>query len=160
MGFTINIAKGLKRRNVNKPTRVSRLCIGIVIREDNDYKIRVSLRNDPDYPDYIIVPFTLESLSLKGKTHVYGRNKDELGHNILYIRDQKWCDLYPGLLSQYSVVVENLVCSGYVVRKNGKLMFEIKDRHGYKKYTHDLPKIDSTKPLFPKVNEHSTSKSS
>ena len=158
MGFTINIAKGFKKKpKVSKPNRVSRLCIGTVIKEGDEYKIKISLRNDPDYPDFIIVPFTKESLELKGKVIVYDHKKDEYGHNIEYHRDPFMCKFFPGLPSQYTAVIERLVCSGYVIRKEGKLMFDLKQTHGIGGYVYDLPnRIDESKPLFPNKNEHNT----
>ena len=158
MGFTINIAKGIKKKSKpSKPNRISRLCIGTVIKDNEEYKIKISLRNDPDYPDYLVVPFTKESLELKGKVIVYSHEKDKYGHHIAYHRDPSMCKLFPGLPTQYTAVIERLVCSGYVVRKDGKLMFDLKETHGVGNYVHDLPtRIDNTKPLFPSNDEHNT----
>ena len=76
MGFTINIAKGIKKKPVsNKPNKVSRLCTGVTVKENDEYMIRISLVNDPDFPDYLVIPFTEKSLSLVGKEKVFGRNK-------------------------------------------------------------------------------------
>lgn len=158
MGFTINLAKGFKKKpKVNKPNRVSRLCIGTTIKEGDEYKIRISLKNDPKYPDFLVVPFTKESLELKGKIIVYSHEKDKYGHHIAYHRDPSMCKLFPGLPTQYTVVIERLVCSGYVIRKDGKLMFDLKETHGVGNYVHNLPtRIDDTKPLFPSNDEHNT----
>ena len=158
MGFTINLAKGFKKKpKVSKSNRVSRLCIGTTIKEGDEYKIRISLRNDPEYPDFLVIPFTKESLELKGKVVVYGHEKDKYGHHIKYHRDPSMCKLFPGLPTQYTAVIERLVCSGYVVRKDGKLMFDLKETHGVGNYVHDLPtRIDDTKPLFPSNDEHNT----
>ena len=158
MGFTINLAKGFKKKpKVSKPNRVSRLCIGTTIKEGDEYKIRISLRNDPEYPDFLVIPFTKESLELKGKVIVYSHEKDKYGHHIAYYRDPSMCKLFPGFPTQYTAVIERLVCSGYVVRKDGKLMFDLKETHGIGNYVHDLPtRIDDTKPLFPSNDEHNT----
>lgn len=158
MGFTINIAKGFKKKpKTSKPNRISRLCIGTTIKEGDEYKIKISLRNDPEYPDFLVVPFTKESLELKGKVIVYSHEKDKYGHHIAYHRDPSMCKLFPGLPTQYTAVIERLVCSGYVVRKDGKLMFDLKETHGVGDYVHDLPnRIDNTKPLFPSNDEHNT----
>ena len=158
MDFTINIAKSFKKKpKTSKPNRVSRLCIGTTIKEGNEYKIKISLKNDPEYPDFIVVPFTKESLNLRGKIIVYSHNKDKYGHHIAYYRDPFMCKIFPGLPIQYTAVIEKLVCSGYVIRKDGKLMFELKETHGIGNYVHDLPtRIDESKPLFPSNNEHNT----
>uniref|UniRef100_A0AAU8MHV6 Uncharacterized protein n=1 Tax=Geladintestivirus 5 TaxID=3233137 RepID=A0AAU8MHV6_9CAUD len=157
MGFTINIAKGLKKSKASKPNRVSRLCIGTTIKEGDEYKIQISLRNDPEYPDFLVVPFTKQSLELKGKVIVYSHKKDKYNHYIEYHRDSSMCKLFPGLPTQYTAVIEKLVCSGYVIRKDNKLMFDLKETHGFGDYVHDLPiKIDESKPLFPSNDKHNT----
>lgn len=158
MGFTINIAKGLKKKpKASKPNRISRLCIGTTIKEGNEYKIKISLKNDPEYPDFIVIPFTKESLDLKGKTIVYSHEKDQYGHNIVYHRNSFMCKLSPGPTTKYTAVIERLVCSGYVIRKDGKLMFDLKETYGIGNYVHDLPsKIDESKPLFSNNDEHNT----
>ena len=119
--------------------------------------IRISLVNDPDFPDYLVIPFTEKSLSLVGKEKVFGRNKDEYGRNVCYIRDKRFCTFHPGLPSQYTTIVEKEVCSGYVVRINGKLYFDMLDIHGIGENVHNLPvRLDENKPLFPQTNEHNT----
>lgn len=151
MLFTINIAKGLKKRPLaDKPNKVSRLCIGTTIKENDEYKIRISLRNDPDFPDYIVIPFTKRSLDLEGKPVVYSIKKDKTGHHVKYCRDSSKCKLFPGLPIQYTVVIERLVCSGYVIRKDGKLLFDLLDTHGIGNLLYNLPnRLDESKPLFP-----------
>lgn len=158
MGFTINIAKGIKKKPVSsKPNKVSRLCTGVTVKENDKYMIRISLVNDPDFPDYLVIPFTEKSLSLVGKEKVFGRNKDEHGNHVCYIRDKRFCTFHPGLPSQYTAVVEKEVCSGYVVRINGKLYFDMLDIHGIGENVHNLPvRLDENKPLFPQTNEHNT----
>lgn len=151
MVFTINIAKGLnKKPKADKPNRVSRLCIGTTIKEGDTYKIRISLRNDPEYPDFLIVPFTKRSLDLEGKSIVYSTKKDKTGNHVKYCRDSSKCKLFPGLPIQYTVVIEKLVCSGYVIRKDGKLLFDLLDTHGIGSLLYNLPnRLDESKPLFP-----------
>ena len=150
MGFTINLAKGFKKKpKVSKPNRVSRLCIGTTIKEGDEYKIRISLKNDPEYPDFLVVPFTKESLDLKGKTIVYECNKDEYGHYVKHYRDDDLSKTFPGLPSQYTTVVEGEVCSGYVIRKEGKLYFDIREVHGRGDYLMNIPeRINENIPLF------------
>ena len=128
MDFTINLAKGFKKKpKDSKPDIVSKLCIGITIKEGDEYKIRVSLKNNSEYPNFIVIPFTKESLELKGKVIVYSHKKDKYGHYIAYYRDPYLCKLFPGLPSQYTAVRDKLICSGYVIRKDGKLMFDLTD---------------------------------
>lgn len=150
MGFTINIAKGFKKKSISdKPNKISRLCTGVVVIDNGDFHIRISTNNDADYPDHIVIPFTKDSLSLKGKIIVFSHKKDKTGRYVRYIRDERWCKLHPGLPTQYSAVIEGEICSGHVVRINGKLYFDMKNVHGRGEFITDLPvRLDDSKPLF------------
>lgn len=149
MGFTINIAKGKKKPKAkSSPVKISRLCKGVVIKEDDTYKVRISLNNDADNPDYLVIPFTKESLDLKGKVEVFSTKRDEFGKYIKFIRDSRWCQYNPGLPTQYTVVIEKLIVTGNVVRCNGHHEFLLKDTHGFGNATYNLPKLDESKPLF------------
>ena len=159
MGFTINIAKGIKKRTSTPlPNKISRLCLGTTVINNNEYKCKISLRNDPEYPDYIIIPFTKESLDLKGKVIVFEHKKDEYGHYVEHHRNSTMCKFFPGLSSQYTTIVEGEVCSGYVIRKDGKLYFDMKAVHGRGSMLKNIPNnINETTPLFNnKTDEHNT----
>lgn len=158
MGFTINLAKGFKKKpKTSKSDIVSKLCIGITVKEGDEYKIRVSLKNNSEYPNFIVIPFTKESLELKGKVIVYSHEKEKYGHYIAYYRDPYLCKLFPGLPSQYTAVRDKLICSGYVIRKDGKLMFDLTETHGVGNYVHDLPDItDYSTSLFQSNDEYNT----
>lgn len=154
--FTINIAKGVKKQSTPKPNRISRLCWGEVIEVDNEFKIKISLRNDPAYPDYLVVHFSSASIDLKGKTEVYSYQKDKLNNYIKHIRDKMVCKLFPGSTSQFTVVVPGNICSGFVIRNNGKLFFEIKKIHG-RGYNalNEVKDININTPLFYEHNKSS-----
>lgn len=154
MAFTINIAKGIKKvRAKTTPNRVSRLCLGTAIIDDDQLKCRVSLRNDPNYPDYLVVPFTKESFELKGCLRVFDKKKDKKGHNIVTIRDRQTATFFPGVSSRYTTIVEKEVCSGYVIRKDGKLYFDLRETHGKGRNLVNVPtRINEREPLFNSAN--------
>jgi hypothetical protein len=154
--FTINIAKGLKHKAKPRPNRISRLCWGEVIEMDNKYQIKLSLKNDPDYPDYLIIPFDAKSIDLYGKTEVYTKIDNKY---VKVIRDIQRCKIFPGLATQYTVVIPGNICSGYVIRNNGKLLFDIKKIHGRGEYAlREVENINKNIPLFD--HEHNFSNSS
>lgn len=147
MGFTLNIAAGVKKPAVSKPNKISRLVLGTTIVDDGVYKISVSLKNDPDYPDYIIVPFTTDSLSCKNKTYVYEKEKTNNKH-ILHVLTEHDAKYKPYDDKSYTPVIEGVVCSGNILRINEKLYFQIKNTHGRGRFTHDIPNKIVDKPLF------------
>lgn len=157
--FTINIAKGLKKskhQTKPRPNRISRLCWGEVIEVDNEFKIKLSLKNDPDYPDYLVIPFNPECLDLHGKTEVYTKIDKKY---IKVIRDKQHCKIFPGLATQYNVVIPGNICSGYVIRNNGKLLFDINKVHGRGELAiREVENINKNIPLFD--NEHNIDNSS
>lgn len=157
--FTINIAKGIKKNKSQtkpRPNRISRLCWGEVIEVDNEFKIKLSLKNDPDYPDYLVIPFNPTSVNLYSKTEVYTKIDNKY---VKIIRDKQYCRLFPGLATQYTVVIPGNICSGYVIRNNGKLLFDIKKIHGRGELAiREVENINKNIPLFD--NEHNIGNSS
>lgn len=150
--FTINIAKGIKHTTTVSKPKASRLCLGTVVKVNEVYQCKVYLHNTSNDEEFIIVPFTEESLNLKDKTMVYGTKKDKNNHWIEYHRDKLVAHIHPGLPTQYTTVVEGCVCSGHVIRQNGKLYFDMKNVHGIGKLLRDVPIIDESVPLFNNSN--------
>lgn len=157
--FTINIAKGLKKsksKTKPRPNRISRLCWGEVIQIDDEFKIKLSLKNDPDYPDYLVIPFDAKCVDLYGKTEVYTKLNKKY---VKVIKDKQHCKIFPGLATQYTVVIPGNICSGYVIRNNGKLLFDIKKVHGRGELAmREVKNINKNIPLFD--NEHNIGNSS
>lgn len=63
--FTINVAKGSKRKVGKSKNKVSRLCKGIVVKEDGEYQVRINILDDPNNPSFITIPFTFDSYEVK-----------------------------------------------------------------------------------------------
>lgn len=149
LGFKLNIQQSVKHKIMNKP-KVSRLCAGEIIEIDNTLKVKLSLRNDPDYPDFVVIPLTENSLSLKGKTIIFSKTKDKLGHYTCIIRDVQTATNSPGNNDVYAPFRPGNIISGYVYSNQGKLEFN------YEKFIKlsengrviNVVKIDDKKPLF------------
>ena len=53
MGFTINLAKGFKKKpKASKLDIVSKLCIGITVKEGDEYKIKICHINSLPWRSY------------------------------------------------------------------------------------------------------------
>jgi len=133
-GFIINI-KPVKsnKTNVSKSVRrISKKTIGKCYIENGEFIIRIPTFEvcadieENSIPAQLVLPFTEESLNLKNKTKVFSKTKSEHGY-VCYIRSKEKAMNFPGLNHQYSALCENWLCSGYVVRSGGKLMFELKE---------------------------------
>lgn len=152
-GFTINFAKPKKKTTTTtrRLSKVSRLCQGVVHYDETDSKFKIHVYNPSlnEESDTLILEFTDESLDLAGKTDVYSITSDKHGHYTRFIRTKSQARLCPGDPSKVSTVNENLVCTGYIIRKNGKLLFNLKATHGRGIAIYDLPtELDNSKPLF------------
>lgn len=161
--FTINVVSKPKIKN-NKDipsNKCSRKCYAVVIKIDNEFKAVVNI--DGNYDSVIegdqfsnsklTLPFTEESLDLKGKTHVFLKDVDETGKQPVVIRTESQCRLHPGLPTQYDAVKENLLIAGHIIRKNGKMYFDYEDLvkyHYLAKFKLCDVKVDDNKPLFSK----------
>lgn len=149
--FTINLANNNKPKIQREKSdkAISRKCLGRVILYNDEF--RVLINNAPN--EDLCIPLTDNSLELKGKTHVFAKNKDKYGHHICVIRDQMTANLSPGLPTQYDAVKENLLIAGHIIRKNGIMLFEYEDLvafHYLSEAKLTQIKIDENKPLFNK----------
>lgn len=161
--FTINVVSKPKVKNNNdiSSNKCSRKCYAVVVKIDNEFKAVVNI--DGNYESVIegdqfsnsklTLPFTEESLELKGKTHVFLKDVDETGKQPVVIRTESQCHLHPGLSTQYDAVKENLLIAGHIIRKNGKMYFDYEDLvkyHYLAKFKLCDVKVDDNKPLFSK----------
>ena len=161
--FTINVVSKPKIKNNNdiSSNKCSRKCYAVVVKIDNEFKAVVNI--DGNYDSVIegdqfsnsklTLPFTEESLELKGKTHVFLKDVDETGKQPVVIRTESQCHLHPGLPTQYDAVKENLLIAGHIIRKNGKMYFDYEDLvkyHYLAKFKLCDAKVDDNKSLFSK----------
>lgn len=129
--FAIKLVSPSKVKRESKSfIKVGRKCQAVVISDDKQWKARLTTSpvEDERIPDeFLVLPFTDSSLSLKGKTHVFLKEKDKYGHYVCIIRDKLNAELHPGLNVQYNVFHEGLLISGHIVKKEGKHYFEYEE---------------------------------
>lgn len=159
--FTIKIVPFNKpKRESSNNVKVSRKCYAVVIKDKNVLKARINISPVEDKDEFLILDFTSNSLNLKGKTHVFLKDKDKYNHYVCVIRDIDKAYLFPGVDSQYDALHENLLIAGYIVRKEGKLYFDYKDLIAFHENGQHIEnvKILENKPIF--NNEYNRDKSS
>lgn len=111
----------------------SKLVRGVCIREADDFKIQININAlkpdiiDKGQPDILLLDFTEESYELKGVLSVFDRNPDKHGKYTRYIRNESNAKFMPGNPERYVPFCRNWICSGYIVRRNGKMMFDFNE---------------------------------
>ena len=119
----------------------TKLIRGICFKEDNTYKIQIDVKClkpdivDKGTPDLLVLEFTEESYDLKGVTSVFSREPDKRGKYTRYIRTETNARMMPGSPERYVPFCNNWVCSGYIIRRKGKMMFDFNECIAPKGYT-------------------------
>lgn len=131
---------------INKP--ISRLCDGIVVlNKKNEFQVEII---DYDGTTYIM-PLTKESLELSGKQSIYSTKKDETNHYVRKIRDGLQRITDTPSTKDWATVCNNLIVTGYIVKNNDNMEFELINTHGINKMYYNVNiQIDYDKPLFKK----------
>ena len=123
-----------RKPNINADKKITlKLIKGVCFKEGEEFKIRINVKElkpniiDKGQPDILILDFTEESYELKGITSVWDRNPDKNGKYIRYIRSETKAKFHPGSPERYVPFCNNWICSGYIIRRNGKLMFDFNE---------------------------------
>lgn len=126
------VDKQRKPKNINNK-RLTNLIKGVCLKEGDTYKISLDVKTlkpniiDKGLPDLLVLDFTEESYNLKGVTSVFDRKPDKNGKFTRYIRNESRCRVFPGDPERLVPFCNNWVCSGYIVKRDGKLMFDFND---------------------------------
>lgn len=122
-----------KHRVTTDNKKVTKLLKGVVIIINGEYFLKIKGENlkgtdlEEKYSEVLYLPFTEESYNLKGRTSVWDRTPDKYGKYVRYIRDDVHARCHPGSPERYVPFCKNWVCSGHIVRHNGKLMFNFNE---------------------------------
>jgi hypothetical protein len=121
-----------KRKEGNKKL-TSKLIKGICFKEGNEFKIRLNVKSlkpdiiDKGQPDLLVLDFTDESYNIVGVISVFDRNPDKNGKYTRYIRSETNAKFHPGSQERYVPFCNNWVCDGYIIKRNGKMMFDFNE---------------------------------
>ena len=138
-----------KRTNGNSNKRLtSRLIRGVCFKDGDIFKIQIDAKTlKPDIiekgqPDILVLEFTEESYELKDVIAVFDRNPDKNGKYTRRVRSISNAKFMPGDTERYVPFCNNWICSGYLVRRNYKLMFEFNECISPKGYDTFVPEED------------------
>lgn len=138
--FTINIVSKVKAKQESKPKSLTfgKSCLAVVIKDEDKLKARLvtSPVEDNDwFNEFLVIDFTPESFSLKGKTHVFLKERNKYGKKVCVIRDNYLIrELYYGLDTQYDALHEGLLVRGHIIKKNGKHYFNYESLVAFTEY--------------------------
>lgn len=138
--FTINVASKVKvkRESSSSSTKLGKFCLAVVFKDEDKLKARLitSPVEDNDwFTEFHVIDFTEESFNLRGKTHVFLKERDKYGHRVCVIRNgYKKVYLSPGLDTQYDTLYEGLLVKGHIIKKNGKHYFNYEQLVAYTEY--------------------------
>lgn len=141
------VPKKVFRREGNKKL-TTKLVRGLCIKLDGEYKIQLDVKAlkpdiiDKGQPDILVLGFTEESYELKGVTSVFSKEPDKKGRYTRYIRSETNAKFMAGSQERYVPFCHNWVCSGYIVRRDSKLMFELNECIAPQGYTIMEPEED------------------
>lgn len=123
-----------RKVNINCDKKVTnKLIKGICVIENNEYKIKLNVRElkpkiiDKNQPDILVIPFTEDSYDIKGQVSVFDRNPDKYGRYTRYIRDIVKAKFHPGDPERYVPFCKNRICDGYIIKKYGNLYFKFNE---------------------------------
>jgi hypothetical protein len=138
-----------KKRTVNSNKKLtSKLVRGVCFKDNDDFKIQIDAKIlkpdiiDKGHPDLLVLDFTEESYELKDVISVFDRKPDKNGRHTRYIRNATNAKFMPGSPERYVPFCHNWVCSGYIVRRNGKMMFDFNECIAPKGYDTFIPEED------------------
>ena len=138
-----------KRTNSNSNKRLtSKLIRGVCFKDGDIFKIQIDAKTlKPDIiekgqPDILILDFTEESYDLKDVISVFDRNPDKNGRYTRYVRNITNAKFMPSDPDRYVPFCCNWICSGYIVRRNGKMMFDFNECIAPEGYSTFIPEKD------------------
>lgn len=126
------VEKKAKRISSNNK-KVSKTIRGVCIKEGNKYFIEISkevLKTIPEFKntkENIKFEFTKESYNLKGITHIFLNKPAKDGKYLQVIRTEDKAKLFPGDPNNYIPFYPKWICTGHIVKKEMKYLFEFKE---------------------------------
>ena len=130
---SFSFAHKRKRANAYNKKLTTTLVKGVCVLINEEYNIKIDVKElkpgiiDKGQPDILCLPFTEESYNLKGVISVFDRCLNSRGGYTRYIRNETVCKFFPGSEEKYVPFCPGWVCNGYIIRRNGKLMFDFND---------------------------------
>lgn len=97
---------------------------------DDTVMAHINTRGLDGYENVTILPFSKESFELRGKTHIFAREKSKDGKYVHILRSKDIAEMYPGDEDRYTPICKNSIYKGYIVKNNNELVFKVTEYVG------------------------------
>ena len=109
----------------------TRMLYCIAKKDDNgNWTANINTKGLKEFNNVTVFDFTEESFKLKGRKEVFFHEKDKRGHVVHVSRSEHEAEYYPGSTELYSALREDGVFAGYIIKRNGIFMFDMKNYCG------------------------------
>lgn len=120
--FIFRLAPPPKAKKPAAPKKISRLVKGLCFKdEDGNWKVKVNISED----EALILDFTEDSFSLKGREIIFSKEKDKTNHYIAIRRSKQHALVFPGSDEHFTSLADKHVFSGYIVEENKTKLFKL-----------------------------------
>lgn len=138
LGFTIKpVTKTRKHTAPKKQVKYMLYCIPIK-QEDGSYLAKINTRGIDGYENITILPFTLKSFDIKGRKHLFKKEKLEGKYMVHLALTQNEVELNYYSPEIYTSIFENNIFKGHIVEIGGKKQFDMIDYVGHIKHSDHL----------------------
>lgn len=123
-GFSIKPVKKVRAKVSSTPIIKQVLYCKPVYVEDA-LVAHINTKGLDGYENVTILPFSKESFDLKGKTHIFAKEKNKENKYVHIIRSKDAAEMYPGNDEIYTPICINSIYKGYIIKRDNKLAFKV-----------------------------------
>ena len=141
-GFKFKPAVVKKQHTTNKRNVISKKLYCVCMKNDEgEYVAHINIPSDLEFPDVLVTPFTKQSYELKGKTDIFTKEPIDNGKHIRISRTKVHSIVFPNIDEVFTPLRERYVYSGYLVKIDGHLEFNMTDFEDYYNVEYLVPNI-------------------
>lgn len=126
------VPKQKKKPRIAHGKRYTKIVYCVCGKDENGYYALVNL------PDNRRLQFTKASFDLKGRTIVFSHKLDKNNKPICVYRNEDVTKHSPGIPQQYTPFCKDYVYSGYIIKRDGELYFDMHEIVGPYSLHHSL----------------------
>lgn len=123
-GFSIKPVKKVRVKVSSTPVIKQALyCKPVYV--NDELVAHINTKGLDGYENVTILPFSKESFELRGKTHIFSKEKNSDGKYVHILRSKDTAEMYPCSEERYTSICENSIYKGYIIKRNNDLVFNV-----------------------------------
>ena len=123
-GFSIKPVKKVRVKVSSTPiVKQALYCKPVWI--DDTLVAHINTKGLYGYENITSLPFSKESFELKGRIHIFAKEKNSDGKFVHIIRSKDTSEMYPGDKGRYTPICENSIYKGHIVKRINELVFNV-----------------------------------